>query len=347
MEVDCQRAMNFWLIYRFLYDAKLTFREGLVQNSYEPDGPYYEVRTVKDVEAATKDYIAPFFEHAGETALMLSGGVDSAILASYVPKGTVTYTMTDGGNTSEVDGAQKYAKKYGLHNEVVATTWADYQEYAPLLMRQKGAPIHSIEVQIYKIALHARKNGFKNLLFGERADQVFGGHTRLYSRDWTLEEFFEGYAFVNPFEVLANPLKLDGPMREFTDNKGMVDVYGFINKYQLRQSVGGYINACSLAKINFLSPYNKMRLMEKLDTERIRRGDSKYLIRELFKERYEDFETPEKVPMPRAVDEYLADWRGPTRPEFLSNIDISKLTGDKKWYVYCLEWFLNLIEEVE
>ena len=49
--------------------------------------------------------------------------------------------------------------------------------------------------------------------------------------------------------------------------------------------------------------------------------------------------------MPRPVDAYFKDWEGPKRPEFREDIDMSKLTGNQKWQLYCLEKFLDMNEK--
>ena len=82
-----------------------------------------------------------------------------------------------------------------------------------------------------------------------------------------------------------------------------------------------------------------------LDLNRVRNGESKYLIRELFSKCYPEIPVPEKTPMPRPVDEYFKNWKGPRRVEFRDDIDMSKLSGNQKWQLYCLEQFLNMIEE--
>ena len=69
-------------------------------------------------------------------------------------------------------------------------------------------------------------------------------------------------------------------------------------------------------------------------------------IRELFEKLYPDFSVPKKIPMPRAVGQWLKNWNGPTREEFKENC-IENLDGNQKWQVYCLEYFLNLIDENE
>ena len=79
-----------------------------------------------------------------------------------------------------------------------------------------------------------------------------------------------------------------------------------------------------------------------LDLNRIRDGESKYLIRELFSMKYPGIPIPEKVPMPRPVDYYFSNWEGPKRKEFKENLDMEKFTGNQKWQLYCLERFLNL-----
>ena len=81
-----------------------------------------------------------------------------------------------------------------------------------------------------------------------------------------------------------------------------------------------------------------------IDLERVRNGESKYLVRELFKMRYPEIPVPQKNPMPRPVDMYFKDWQGPNRPEFKRNINIAKYSGNQKWLMWVLERFLNNLE---
>ena len=86
-----------------------------------------------------------------------------------------------------------------------------------------------------------------------------------------------------------------------------------------------------------------MKLEFTLDYGRIRAGDTKYVLRELFNRLYPDLGQPVKIPMPRAVQQWLADWEGPQREEFLPNC-IEGLKPDQKWMVFILERFLNQID---
>ena len=83
-----------------------------------------------------------------------------------------------------------------------------------------------------------------------------------------------------------------------------------------------------------------------LDLDRIRSGESKYLIRELFRMRYPEIPVPNKLPMPRPVDVYFANWKGPIRTEFRDDIDMSQYNGNQKWLLWCLEQFLNMVDEL-
>ena len=94
----------------------------------------------------------------------------------------------------------------------------------------------------------------------------------------------------------------------------------------------------------YYDPYAKLKMAVPLDLYRIRHGESKYLIRELMKKKYPEIPVPNKVPMPRPVDEYFKHWKGPTRSEFRKDLDMNEFTGNQKWQMYCLEKFLEMNE---
>ena len=89
-----------------------------------------------------------------------------------------------------------------------------------------------------------------------------------------------------------------------------------------------------------------MKMNIPIDLERIRNGESKYLIRELFAKRYHNAKPAVKLPMPRGVGQWLANWKGPVRDEFIPGC-VEGLKGDQKWQLYCLEQFLNLLDSGE
>lgn len=283
----------------------------------------------------------------GKAAIALSGGIDSAILAKFMPKGSTAYTfkcvVPDIEVTDETEVAAMYAAECGLNHKVIEIYWEDIEKYAPVLMQHKNAPIHSIEVQIYKAALQAKADGFDKLIFGENADIIYGGMNGLLSKDWLIGEFIDRYSYVLPYKVLKDFEMITAPFKEYTE-MGRCDAYKFINDYFRRESLGSYLNACSTADVEFVGPFSNTYLAEPIDLERIRNGEPKYLVREVFHKLYENFSVPPKTPMPRPTNEWFRDWQGPTRPEFYTHCT-DGMTGDQKWMVFILERFFDMVEK--
>ncbi len=341
MRTDLDFCMNSYLMYRTIVDSNCRFSDTLNPWFYKNSSPRKPISTSEELGEHLQDEIQRVLQK-GSAALMLSSGMDSAILASYLPEGTQTYTLHCKADNSidETAAARNYAEINGLKNTVIEINWSDYENYSLPLMRQKGYPIHSIEVQVYKAALQAKKDGIKTLIFGETADIIYGGHSKLLSKDWNLDEFTERFSFVDVTKVLKNPQIIREPILPHLNSDGNVDVFGFLNAFEYDVSLGFYNNACRLGNIEFFSPYASSVLGIPLDISRIRRGEGKYIIRELFCKIYPGLPVPEKTPLPRPMAEWLKDWTGPLHNELISD-NIPGMTGDQKWYIYALNRFLT------
>ncbi|MDO4508111.1 MAG: asparagine synthase-related protein [Candidatus Saccharibacteria bacterium] len=338
MKVDKNYCMNSFLQFRYVYDDYV-FKDGLVPNYYHLNKKY-TINNSSDLDKALKEYIDNNFDE--KTALMLSGGIDSAILASYIPKGSKAFTLkciADEPTIDETISAKKVAEHNGLDHEIIEITWEDYEKYCDTLLNHKKAPFHSIEVQIYKAALRAKELGYTKLLFGESADSVFGGLDGLLSKDWSFEEFIDRFNYVDAKKVLNHPKTIITPYEKYKTPSG-IDTHTYINQQFFQESFNSYMNACSAGEIEFLAPFTYMTMGSPLDLDRIRKGDSKYLVRELYKQKYPNFKMNPKTPMPRPMDLWLRNWGGPKRSEFKEDC-INDLVKDEKWLVYILEKFLN------
>jgi hypothetical protein len=97
----------------------------------------------------------------------------------------------------------------------------------------------------------------------------------------------------------------------------------------------------------YYDPYARMVMSEPLDMNRVRNGEPKYLVRELFAMIYPELPIPFKIPMPRPVDAIFKEWSGPVRKEFRKDIPMDTLTGNQKWQLWCAELFLNIYEPEE
>lgn len=320
MIIDKTYCMSSFLQFRFVEKEGYAFNKDIIPRRYCPlrKDRRRAVRTAEELLDSLRMSVKDF--DFSKTAIMLSGGIDSAILAKLVPKRTKAYTLKciAPNAVDETEQAKRYAAENDLDIKVVDVTWEDYLKYAPMLVKHMGQPIHSIEPQIYKAALCAKADGIDNLIFGETADIIYGGLDGLLSRDWILEEFIERHNFVNPEKVLKDGIIITEPYERHTYN-GVVDVYEFLNDVHLRQSPASYLNSCSLAGMNFIAPYADTVLGEKLDIGRVRSGDNKYIVREAFAKLYPSFGQPEKVPMPRALSIWMQDYKGPDGDEFKPN----------------------------
>ena len=342
--VDKKYCSSSFLMYRTIADHSKQFAEDVVPSFYEGGYGKEQIHDSYELEASLDNTVKEICSRK-KTALALSGGIDSAILAKFMPKGSTAYTfkcIVPGIEVTDESGrAAEYAKECGLNHKVIEVYWEDFEKYAPILMKAKGAPIHSIEVQIYKAGLEALKNGDEAIIYGESSDLNYGGVSSLLSKDWTVGEFVDRYSYVKPYHVLKDFQLITDPIIQYEKN-GYVDVHEFGRNFIFVESIGSYTNACQVASIELVTPYANTRLALPLDIERIRGGESKYIVRELFGRLYPGFTAPEKITMPRPMDQWFKDWKGPTRPEFWPNC-IHGMTGDQKYYVWILEKFLSMI----
>ena len=348
MMVDRNYCMSSYLMYRMVVSDEYSFSEKIIPKLADITFPRRDVFSSDDlVESLCA--IMDDATRGGDAALALSGGIDSAILASMMPEGSTAYTfrcIVPGIDViDETAVASKIAKKFNLKHEIIDIYWDDVVKSLCTLMENKGAPIHSIESQIYIAGLRCKADGFSKMIFGENADIIYGGMDGLLKKDWTFGEYVDRYSYVMPYHVLYKPLLILEPYLKYEKN-GLVDSYAFTNEYFRREALGTYNNACECAGIEFVGPYSKTKMACPVDLERIRSGESKYLVRGAYHSIFGDSDViPPKIPMPRPTTEWLKQWAGPTRPEFIGNC-VRNLSGDQRWMVYCLEQFLNMIDKM-
>ena len=343
--VDKKFCMSSYCVFRYIIDDDKDFYEGIKHQVYKliPEEQRVLVRNEQDIDKAIE---AQFEAVRGKRlGILLSGGMDSACLASYVP-GCDAYTFRFLGGDYQKDElarAEYYAKKYNLTLHYVDISWETVQNNLNDVMKKKGAPVHSIEPQILAAAKQAMADGIEMMIIGDAADYVFAGMDGLHAKDWTFDEFVERYTYLDPKAVLTDPLDMRFAYEKYRQGE-LIDYISLMHEYADIESYASYENAFETCNMPFIDPYEILKMAEPLDLHRIRNGESKYLIRALFKMKYPEIPIPQKLPMPRPVDEYFKNWEGPVRPEFRKDIDMSKFTGNQKWQMYCLEKFMDMNE---
>ena len=345
MIVDKQYCMSSYLMFRTIVDHNHSFKDGITPSFFEENKDRQAVTSSQELLNILEQEVKKSCTNK-KAALALSGGIDSAILAKFMPKGSVAYTFrctVPGTNVAdESEAAARYAKECGLIHKIVEISWEDMEKNAPILMTHKGAPFHSIEGQIYKASLQAKADGFEALIFGESADVNYGGMDSLLSKDWSVPDFIERYSYVMPHKILKKPIIITEPFIKHSKN-GFMNTHEFIRDIFYLEAMGSYTNATNAAGIELIAPFSKTFMGVPLDLQRIRNGEGKYLVREAFKCLYPEYDIPKKIPMPRPMDEWMKNWEGPSRSEFWQN-SINHFSGDQKWMIWALEKYLNLID---
>ncbi len=346
--VDRNFCMNSWLMFRTIVDNTVCFAEGIKDFHVLPPEGRIPIHDSFELEEALRNAMESATT-GNRTALALSGGIDSAILAKMMPRGSLAYTfkcIVPGMEVvDESPMAARYAEECGLEHRIVEIYWDDMVQLAPRLMRHKGSPCHSIEVQIYKACMQANVDGCDSMVYGESADIVYGGMSGLLSKDRSVGDIIDRYSYVLPYKVLRHPQLIAEPYTRWEHN-GFVDVHRFLNCTMYEEAINSYENACATAGIQLFMPYSLTYLDTPLDYTRIRNGENKYLVREIFNRLYPGWSIPVKTPMPRPLTEWMRQWQGPSRPEFWPHCT-DDMSGDQKWYVFALEQFLNMIDNGE
>ena len=342
--VDKNYCCSAFLAFRFIPRPGVEFAPELRHVNATLPLPEHctKVASAADIDAALQRTFAGL--KGQRLGLLLSGGMDSATLAAYM-KGCDAYTFRFlGGNyqKEELARAERFAAINDMTLHYVDIDWNVVQKGLRPVMCHRGAPVHSIEPQIYAAALQAKEDGIGRMIIGDGADYVFGGMNLLLAKDWGYDEFIRRYIYIDPAEVLAMPADVTDLFEPYRRGD-KIDFMAFMDGPNTLESYSSYMNAFATADMPYTDPYEHLALAQPMDLQRIRSGESKYLIRELFRMKYGEKE-PEKVPMPRPVDEYFRLWSGPQRPEFRRDIDMSRYSGNQRWLMYALEDFLNMTD---
>lgn len=343
-------CLSSYMAYRYIFRDGVEFYDGMTHRNIRPVplSEQIKVRKAADIDKQIKQQIDTLYQKYDNIGVLLSGGMDSANIATYLKPGSHAYTFTTKESNvfnEDIERAKNYCKMLSLNHHLVDISLEDYRMFTPIVMLAKCAPVHSIEPQIYKAAIMAKRDGVQMLLVGESADLLFGGMDKLISTEWKYNDFIKRYTFLEPELVLQNPdLSIYNLYQEYRRGNDDIDYMKFMDEVFAIESSSSYLNAFGIAGMPYYDPYARLVMADKLDMERVRNGEPKYLVRELYAMRYPGLEIPSKIPMPRPVDAIFKDWIGPTRPEFRKDIPMKEITGNQKWQLWCAQLFLNINE---
>ena len=292
-------------------------------------------------------YLSKVFENVDikNTGIMLSGGIDSALLASYMPSGTIAFTLSypESKNRDEVERARFFADKFNLKLVIVEVTFDDVINFQDELMIHKGQPLSSIEIGIYKMCLEAKKYNLKKLVTGMGADGIFGGTFNLMSRDWTNEEFVDRFTYIKPEIIMHNPPNTLMFFEKYYSSP-YFDMYGFLDDVESEYTLSYFLNPCELAEIELVAPYESCVRNFELDRIGMISGKEKILLRNLFKEHNGFDFVGIKYAFPRPIDYWSKMYDESLDSLFIKDA-YSKLSNyEQQWILYTTNHFVKLFK---
>lgn len=339
-----RRCLSYYLGLRHIPVAGLAWLPGVEPRLPEPTPHRALVSSSDDI----LDALATTVPRSPGVGLLLSGGIDSAILAALVEPETPCFTIAFDapGAVDESAAAAAFASRWGHPHHIIRVRWEDYLTNVGPLMAAKQAPLHAVEVPLHLAARAARGQGITHLVVGNGADSNFGGMDKLLAHDWTFDAFIERYRFADPAAFLAEPTDITDAFEPY--RRGItIDMQGFLHHVHGQGIVQAFENAIGTADVAVSAPYEALRHDGPLDLERIRAGEPKYLLQEAFRLLYDTDQVPAKVAFARPMDAWMADWLGPVgRPEFRPDITTQLVgaTAEARWLTWCLAAFLDQLD---
>lgn len=278
-------------------------------------------------------------------AVLLSGGIDSAVLAALTSRSTLAVTIkfdavTDSG---EHLVASDYCRFLGLDHEVVTVSWNDYEQNFDHLAEIRNGPLHAIEVPLYVASQMIVSRGISKILVGNGADSNFGGLDKLLSRDYTVSEFVSRYCFADPNVLLKEPFDVSDVVRAFELPSGLVDVPSFLRTVHGRAIDSTFENAISAAGASSIRPFETLAPAEGLDLEMIRGGFPKKMVYDAFELLFPGFGRRKKVPFHRPMDDWIGGDYVPSHAAFKTDLNLKSCPGEVRYLVWALDRYLNTL----
>lgn len=159
--VDKKFCMNAYMAFRYIEKDDMNFYSGMHHENIKL------ISNEQRILVHTSEEIGSEIEK--QIKLLLSSGMDSAIVASYL-LGSEAYTFRFLGGEfqgEELRRAEHYAMFYGLILHYVDISWDTVIQHLEPVMKAKAATFHSIEPQILQAALQAKADGVEVMFVGE------------------------------------------------------------------------------------------------------------------------------------------------------------------------------------
>jgi len=263
--------------------------------------------------------------YSDDTAVILSGGVDSSLLAALtsmdVKKGITTFSTVFKDDKDERKYSDLVAEQFGTdhHNYMI-----DSESYADSYLEavwHNDEPINfANSVAIMMMSKFAEEKGFNKIMAGEGADEVFAGYgfffdprPLMYRTQYALPSDIMCLLNIKPntnhFEYRLDLLK-DNPYAGTSGDQW----YTF---YTYLQAVLNRLNKMTVSQdIEVTCPYFTLDMIEDIfyqvpDDLKVKDGTTKYILKKLAEKYFpKDFVHRKKVGFSIPINSWLRDEQG-------------------------------------
>ncbi|WP_341774514.1 asparagine synthase (glutamine-hydrolyzing) [Burkholderia gladioli] len=219
-----------------------------------------EQEAAERVREALSDSVRLRLDADVEVGIYLSGGLDSAIVASLVreQKGDGTRSFSIGFDDGEFDESgdqQLMARHLGTRHVSVDITHRDIAQAFPDALWHAETPVfRTAFVPMYLLSREVRRNGIKVVLTGEGADEAYLGYD-IFKETLLREAWHE----LDPDSRHARLARMYPYLPQF-DERNRASMYGFFNQF-----AGGRDKAFFSHDLRFHNSQLSMRLLAQRD----------------------------------------------------------------------------------
>ena len=351
LKYDLNKCIDEYLAFQHLY-SNIGWKEGFHNRTY-----YEYSECPRNIKVSSgKDAVdelfkfKKMFENKKNIGILISSGIDSATIAKLLPNNSYAFyaTYKEREYDPEINMVKKYCKINNLNLIIVEVSWKDYEENMKYLMKIKKNPIHPCEIPVYMCCKKAIEMGIETILSGWGADTHFGGMTKLLSKDWSFEEFKDRYEYCPRFD--KNNSNLDNTYKKYINDKQKINIQEFLTFNYHIMTIKSFFYIPELVGLIHLPIWGYLGINNDLDIKRIRKGDSKYIIKETFNILYKNDNLPvnEKIPFTRPTDIYMKKYFNQYHyidylQKYLEKFPFEKLTSQQQWMIYNLNYFIKFI----
>lgn len=154
-----------------------------------------------------------------KVAVLLSGGVDSSLLAALTKahnNNVVAVTpIFSSGDNPELDAAINMAKRIDIEHQIIEISDSDISNEFGRIVDFIKQPIRSPQTIIFSILMRQFKDKFDAVVFGEGADMIFGYHAVRQAAN-RYEKYCK-VAFLKPILPLLTPLRSIATVNKLVD----------------------------------------------------------------------------------------------------------------------------------